>query len=177
MLSVFKTLVICIITVEKVETTDLFCAPLYVFLTESLCTKVMLLNKLYVDGDDEESLNWRYWDIELNIATIMNYTVSQKKNKTLTDFQNSFAYRLSGKFATNRMYISHHNLSMSLHKMVDCVIHPFMLNVCLQRCRNRQISNITSLKQSYLALANEPTATPVSPQSTLPVLRSLWLTI
>ena len=31
--------------------------------------------------------------------------------------------------------------------------------------------------QSYLALANEPTATPVSPQSTLPVLRSLWLTI
>jgi len=81
MLSVFKTLVICIITVEKVETTDLFCAPLYVFLTESLCTKVMLLNKLYVDGDDEESLNWRYWDIELNIATIMNYTVSQKKTR------------------------------------------------------------------------------------------------
>jgi len=36
----------------------------------------------------------------------------------LTDFQNSFAGRLGGKFATNHISIFHHTLPMSLHYLV-----------------------------------------------------------
>jgi len=38
----------------------------------------------------------------------------------LTDFQNSFTNRLSGKFATNHVCTSHHTLNKSLHCHAKC---------------------------------------------------------
>jgi len=63
-----------------------------------------------------------------NVVGLFFYTVSQNNNtlnkypqlpEILTDFQNVFADRLSGKFATNLSHISHHTLNMSLHYLVN----------------------------------------------------------